>query len=143
MGETRRNVLLGFQYYRTLIIAVTVGVCALVWLLVPGELSRTGLRSIPTLLFGLLITSAAGSLLGTLTVKWKWAGTVLVVLMCGVAGGFIGFVSAGDLNLAADTVQMVSYLTVLPWWLVMAALALFAADILFQWLLLRRREVKL
>ena len=63
--------------------------------------------------------------------------------MCGVAGGFIGFVSAGDLNLAADTVQMVSYLTVLPWWLVMAALALFAADILFQWLLLRRREVKL
>ena len=36
MGETRRNVLLGFQYYRTLIIAVTVGVCALVWLLVPG-----------------------------------------------------------------------------------------------------------
>ena len=47
------------------------------------------------------------------------------------------------MNLAADTVQMVSYLTVLPWWLVMAALALFAADILFQWLLLRRREVKL
>ena len=143
MGETRRNVLLGFQYYRTLIIAVTVGVCALVWLLVPGELSRTGLQSIPTLLFGLLITSAAGSLLGTLTVKWKWAGTVLVVLMSGVAGGFIGRASVGDLNLAADTMQMVSYLTVLPWWLVMAALALFAADILFQWLLLRRREVKL
>lgn len=144
MGETRRNVLLGFQYYRTLIIAVTAGVCALVWLLIPGEVSRMGLQSVPTLLFGLLAASAIGSLIGTLMVKWKWVGTILIVLMCGGAGGFVGFAGAAGGNLsAADTVKLASYLTPLPWWLVAAALALLAADVLFQWMLLRRREVKL
>lgn len=144
MGETRRNVLLGFHYYRALIIAVTAAVCALVWLLVPGEMSRIGLRSIPTLLFGLLATSAAGSLLGTLMVKWKWAGTVLIVLLCGCAGGVVGFAGAAGGELAAaDTVKLASYLAPLPWWLAAAAVILFAADVLFQWMLLRRREVKL
>jgi len=66
MGETRRNVLLGFHYYRALIIAVTLALCAIVWLIVPGEISSVGLRSIPTLLCVLLIASAMGSIMGTI-----------------------------------------------------------------------------
>ena len=65
MGETRRNVLLGFHYYRVLIIAVTAALCALIWLLAPGEVSAIGLRSIPTILCVLLIASALGSIMGT------------------------------------------------------------------------------
>jgi len=144
MGEPRRNVLLGFHYYRALIIAVTIGLCALVWLLVPGEVSRLGLRSIPVLFFCLLAASAFGSLLGTLMVKWKWVGTILIILLCGGAGGIFGMTAAAGGGLArADTVELASYLTRLPWQLAAGALVVFAADVVFQWLLLRRLEVKL
>ena len=47
MGETRRNVLMGFHYFRALVIAVTLALCALIWLAVPGEVSSAGLRSLP------------------------------------------------------------------------------------------------
>lgn len=145
MGETRRNVLLGFHYYRLLIIAVTLAACSLIWLLAPGEVSAIGLRSIPTILCVLLVASALGSIMGTIFVKWKWAGTVLIILLCGVGGGTVGFasVSANNLLAVSKTVEIVSLLVTLPWWLVAAVPAALALDIVFQWLLLRRQEVKL
>lgn len=145
MGETRRNVLLGFHYYRLLIIAATLALCSLIWLLMPGEVSSVGLRSIPTLLCVLLIASALGSIMGTIFVKWKWAGTVLIILLCGVAGGTVGFAGAAS-DKFLDTARLagvLSHLETLPWWLVAAVAAALALDIAFQWLLLRRQEVKL
>lgn len=145
MGETRRNVLLGFHYYRALIIAVTAALCGLIWLLVPGEVSATGLRSIPTLLCILIITGALGSILGTLFTRWKWLGTILIIVLCGFAGGAVGFagVSAADGLAVSVTLDIAAYLVHLPWWLIVTALAALAADIAFQWMLLRRQEVKL
>lgn len=145
MGETRRNVLLGFHYYRLLIIAATLALCSAVWLLMPGEVSSVGLRSIPTLLCVLLIASALGSIMGTIFVKWKWAGTVLIILLCGVAGGTVGFAGAAS-DKFLDTARLagvLSHLETLPWWLVAAVPVFLALDIAFQWLLLRRQEVKL
>lgn len=145
LGETRRNVLLGFHYYRVLIIAATLALCSIVWLLMPGEVSSVGLRSIPTLLCVLLIASALGSIMGTIFVKWKWAGTVLIILLCGVAGGTVGFAGAAS-DKFLDTARLagvLSHLETLPWWLVAAVPVFLALDIAFQWLLLRRQEVKL
>lgn len=145
MGETRRNVLLGFHYYRLLIIAATLALCSAVWLLMPGEVSSVGLRSIPTLLCVLLIASALGSIMGTIFVKWKWAGTVLIILLCGVAGGTVGFAGAAS-DKFLDTARLagvLSHLETLPWWLLAAVVVALALDIAFQWLLLRRQEVKL
>lgn len=145
MGETRRNVLLGFHYYRVLIIAVTLAVCSLIWLLMPGEVSSVGLRSIPTLLCVLLIASALGSIMGTIFVKWKWAGTVLIILLCGVAGGTVGFAGAASDKFLdmARMARVLSHFETLPWWLIAAVPVFLALDIAFQWLLLRRQEVKL
>ncbi len=143
MGETRRNVLLGFHYYRVLIIAVTAALCALIWLLAPGEVSAIGLRSIPTILCVLLIASALGSIMGTVLVRWKWAGMVLIILLCGVAGGTVGFAGATGGFDAAQIIKIVSYLEMLPWWLMAAVPASLALDAGFQWLILRRQEVKL
>ena len=86
MGETRRNVLLGFHYFRALIIAVMLALCAAVWLLAPGDVSAVGLRSIPTILCVLVIASAMGSIMGTVFVKWKWVGMILIILLCGLGG---------------------------------------------------------
>lgn len=145
MGETRRNVLLGFHYYRLLIIAVTLALCSAVWLLVPGEVSSVGLRSIPTLVCMLFIASALGSIMGTIFVRWKWAGTVLIILLCGIAGGAVGFAgaSSNQFLVAARLAGVLSHLEILPWWLLAAVVVALALDISFQWLLLRRQEVKL
>ena len=145
MGETRRNVLLGFHYFRALIIAVMLALCAAVWLLTPGDVSAVGLRSIPTILCVLVIASAMGSIMGTIFVKWKWAGMILIILLCGLGGGVVGFAGsmvAGNF-LTAKTFEIASHLAVLPWWLPAAALAALALDVGFQWMLLRRQEVKL
>ena len=145
MGETRRNVLLGFHYYRALIIAVTLAACALIWVLAPGEVSTIGLRSIPTLLCMLIISSAVGSILGTVFVKWRWLSIIIMILVCGGAGGMVG-ISVSMVqrrSILSGTVELASVLLKLPWWLAVVTLAILAADVVFQWLLLRRREVKL
>ena len=144
MGETRRNILLGFHYYRALIIAVTLALCSVIWLLAPGEVSAVGLRSIPTILCTLAIASALGSIMGTLFIKWKRAGVVLIILLCGAAGGTVGFVGAtGGGFSVLQVLEIVSCLETLPWWLLAAAPASLALDAGFQWLILRRQEVKL
>lgn len=146
MGETRRNIFFGFHYYRALIIAVTLAVCTVIWALVPCEVSAIGLHGIPTLLTVLIAASALGSIMGTLFTKWKWVAMILVVLICGSMGGCMGFFISGGAEelLAEDLAKLLNLLFQrLPWWLVLAAAVLFLLDMAFQWLLLRRQEVKL
>lgn len=143
-GETRRRVFLGVQYFRVLVIAVAAALSALVWLLIPGEVSHMGLESLPTLLTLLVIASSVGSLLGTLHTKCRWASMVVLMVMFGLLGGCVGFSVSGGLDLGtAATVDLAGYLTHLPWWLAAAALGLLAMDVLFHWMVLRRQQVKL
>ena len=145
MGETRRNVLLGFHYFRVLVIAVTVALCAVIWLAVPGEVSAVGLRSIPTILCVLIVVSAIGSIMGTVFTKWKWLGMIIIIVICGFAGGTVGFagVAMADGLAVAKTVELAAHLVTMPWWLAAAAPVSLALDVAFHWLLLRRQEVKL
>lgn len=143
MGETRKNVLAGFLYFRGLIIAVTTALCALIWLAAPEEASALGLRSIPTILCVLLTCSNLGSIMGTLFVKWKWAGMIVIIIICGVGGGLVGFASAAGGVLLTNALELAVYLAATPWWLAAAAAVSLGLDLGFQWLLLRRREVKL
>ena len=143
MGETRKNVLAGFLYFRGLIIAVTTALCALIWLAAPGEASAVGLRSIPTILCVLLTCSNLGSIMGTLFVKWKWAGMIVIIIICGVGGGLVGFASAAGGVLLTNALELAVYLAGTPWCLAAVAAVSLGLDLGFQWLLLRRREVKL
>lgn len=145
MGETRRNVFFGFRFFQALIIAVTTALCALIWLLVPGEVSALGLRSIPTILCILIIFSALGSIMGTLFVRWRWVGTLFIIVVCGLAGGIMGFtgVAAGKGLASAKTMELAAHLVTTPWWLAAVVAVSLAADLSFHWLLLRRQEVKL
>lgn len=145
LGETRRNIFFGFHYYRALIITVTLALSALIWALAPCDVSSIGLHSMPTLLTVLVIASSLGGIMGTLFTKWKWVGMILVVLICGGMGGCMGFFFAGGATelLSADIAKLVSLFLALPWWLVLAAAVLFLLDMGFQWLLLRRQEVRL
>lgn len=144
MGETRRNIFLGYHFYRVLIIVVAVGLSALIWALVPGEIARLGLRNIPSILAILVIVSALGGIIGTLYAKWRGAATILLVVVFGAFGGVGGFSIAGGGEDVARLVEKVAqFLANFPWWLALAAVAALAADMIFQWLLLRRQEVRL
>ena len=144
MGETRRNLFLGYHFYRVLIIAAAVGLSALIWALVPGEISRLGLSNIPAIL-ALLVTSASlGSIMGTIYFKWKWAATILLVVVFGICGGIGGFSIAGG---GEDVAQLIgkgaAMLAEFPWWVALGAAASLGVDAAFQWVLLRKQEVKL
>lgn len=144
MGETRRNIFLGYHFHRILIIAVAVGISALIWALVPGEISRLGLSNIPSILAILVAASSLGSILGTIYFKWKWVATVLLVVVFGTFGGVGGFSVAGGGEDVAQIVEKAALLLAeFPWWLALAAVAALAADAAFQWLLLRKQEVRL
>lgn len=144
MGETRRNIFFGFHYYRLLITTVTVALCALIWGLVPGEVSDIGLRSIPTILAVLVISSSLGSLMGTAFSKWKWVSTLLIMLVAGVGGGIAGYTFMDGIHLEqAATVELASLLEKLPWWLALMALVILLVDVVFHWSLLHKQEVKL
>lgn len=144
MGETRRNLFLGYHFYRVLIIAAAVGLSALIWALVPGELSRLGLSNIPAILALLVASASLGSILGTIYFKWKWAATILLVVVFGICGGVGGFSIAGG---GEDVAQLIgkgaAMLAEFPWWVALGAAAALGADAAFHWVLLRKQEVKL
>lgn len=143
-GETRRNIFWGCQYFRFLLIAVTAAVSALVWLLVPCDVSSAGLQCLPLIITGLAIASALGNLVGLVYVRWKWVGVVVIALVFGIFGGVCGWMgSTGGFDFAGlPVVSTVLSNLYLPWPVVAAAAVLLAADLGCQWLLLRRREVK-
>lgn len=144
LGETRRNIFMGYHYHRALIIALAVGISSLIWALVPGELSALGLRNIPSILAVLVMASALGSIIGTIYARWKWVATVLLVLVFGTFGGVGGFsVAGGGEDVAHLIGKGAQAMASFPWWLGVTALLALAADMAFQWLLLRRQEVKL
>ena len=58
------------------------------------------------------------------------------------AKGFAG-AAASDTLSVAKTADIAAHLIKLPWWLAAAVPVSLGADIVFQWLLLRQREVKL
>lgn len=144
MGETRRSVFFGSCYYRALIVGVTVALCGLLWLLAPGSIADKGLGSLFNISCVLVIASALGNLFGTLYVKWKWVGVMLLALTGGVAGGLGGFAFSAGIHLKQSSIEKVSsFLQELPWWVALIAVGLFALDLIFHWMLLRRQEVKL
>ena len=144
LGETRRNIFMGYHYHRALIITLAVGISSLIWALVPGELSALGLRNIPSILAVLVTASALGSIIGTIYARWKWVATVLLVLVFGSFGGVGGFSVAGGGEDVAHLIEKgAQAMASFPWWLGVTALLALAADMAFQWFLLRRQEVKL
>ena len=72
-------------------------------------------------------------------------GTIIIIVICGFAGGTVGFAGAtmADGLAVAKTMELAAYLVTMPWWLAAAVPVSLALDVAFHWMLLRRQEVKL
>ena len=143
MGETRRNVFFGFCYFRVLVIGVTTILCGLVWFITPSEVSAAGLGSLSNIFFVLVSASSIGNLIGTLYVKCKWVSVVMLALVGGVGGALGGFLASASADMEQiNVMKATSLLREMPWWIALVAFALFAGDLFFHWMLLRKQEVK-
>lgn len=70
--------------------------------------------------------------------------TVLLVVVFGTFGGVGGFSVAGGGEDVAQLVEKAAqFLAEFPWWLALVAVVALGADAAFQWLLLRKQEVRL
>ncbi len=145
MGETRRNVYIGYNLCRLAILLSTLALGGLLMAVTPGEAAGgIGLGSLPTVAALLLAASSLGGIVGTTFLKIKWLGTVFIVLMCGGLGGMVGFLfSGGSVGVDKAAAWAAGALASLPWQLALAAGVLLCVDLVFHWLVLRRREVKL
>lgn len=142
VGETRRNIFIGFHYYRALITGAAVALCALIWLLVPGQVSALGLKSIPTVVAMLVLSASLGSIMGTIFGRWPWMSMLCVMILAGVAGGLGRATIMGGIQVE-EIMELANTIYQLPWWLAALAAAALVADAGFQWALLRRQEVRL
>lgn len=144
MGETRRRIFFGFHYYRALIIAAAVALCALIWALVPGQVSALGLGTLPVITAVLVLAASVGSVLGTVFCRWKWMATLLFMVIGGTVGGTVSFTMMGGFQMEETAILELAVLWErLPGWLAAVSAAVLALDMAFHWSLLRRQEVKL
>ena len=139
MGETRRNVLLGYHYYLALSVVMGTALWAvMMWIAGVGEAILSGLASV----IGVqVLVAAAGSLIGIAYARFKWVGVLMIALLSGGTAGIFSFLAASR---GRDGIALIAgFLSPEGLWLLIAGLALAAVEIAAAWLHFRRREVKL
>jgi len=141
VGETRWNIFLGFQYHRVLLIMVTAAVSAVIWTVLPGTVSAAGLQHLPIIITILVMSTSLGSLIGTIHIKLRWLGTVMIMLIFSSLGATVGVAVAK--GVLTDIPDFMSILAHLPWQLIATAALLLLVDVVVQWLSLRWLTVKL
>ena len=140
MGSTRREAYWGFLLYRLAAAAFPLLVSLILWLVIPGDIARDGLRVLPMLALVLLSVIHFGSLAGLAYQKLKILGIVLLIVICGCVGGLVSLLINGfhlDLSEILGAMSQIWVIGVLVW-LILAAL-----DLLATYFALRSREVKL
>ena len=139
MGETRRNVLLGYHYYLALSVVMGTALWAvMMWIAGVGEAILSGLASV---IGAQVLVAAAGSLIGIVYARYKWVGVLMIALLSGGTAGIFSFLVASR---GRDGIALIAgFLSPKGLWLLIAGLALAAVEIAAAWLHFRRREVKL
>ena len=139
MGETRRNVLLGYHYYLALSVVMGTALWAvMMWIAGAGEAILSGLVSVMAVQ---VVVAAAGSLIGIVYARYKWVGVLMIALLSGGTAGIFSFLVASR---GRDGIALIAgFLSPEGLWLLIAAAVLAAVEIAAAWLHFRRREVKL
>ena len=140
MGETRRNVLLGYHYY--LILTVLLGTALWAVLSLVAGAGQEVLPGIPLVLAVQAIVAMAGSLVGIVHARYKWVGVAMIALLAGGTAGVFSFLLASNI-MEENTFLSFDFRLDSMWGFLLAAAAVTALEILLFWLHFRRREVKL
>ena len=140
MGETRRNVTLGYHYY--LILTVLLGTALWAVLSLVAGAGQEVLPGIPLVLAIQAIVAMAGSLVGIVYARYKWIGVAMIALLAGGTAGIFSFLLASNI-MEENTFLSFDFRLGGTWVFLLAAVAVTVLEIFLFWLHFRRREVKL
>ena len=90
MSATRKSVIWELLLNLAAVILAYILISALIWKLIPGDVSDGGLQLLPLLGGGTLILSALFLLFGGVAVRWGKAGKVIFVILSLISGALIG-----------------------------------------------------
>ena len=140
LGETRRNVALGYHYY--LFLTALLGTALWAVLSLAAGAGQEVLSGVPVVLAIQVIVAMAGSLVGVVYARYKWVGVAMIALLAGGTAGVFSFLMASNI-MEENTFLSFDFRLDSPWLLLLAAVVVAVLEIGIFWLHFRRREVKL
>ena len=140
LGETRRNVALGYHYY--LILTALEGTVLWAVLSLAAGAGQEVLPGGPVVLAIQVIVAMAGSLVGIVYARYKWIGVAMIALLAGGTAGIFSFLLASNI-MEENTFLSFDFRLGGTWVFLLAAVAVTVLEIFLFWLHFRRREVKL
>lgn len=100
MNATRRSVIRELWLNIAAVNLAYILIAALIWKLVPGDVSEGGFQLLPLLGGGTFMLSAVFLLFGGVAVRWGKVGKVIFVILSMSAGALIGFTVAVNPDIA-------------------------------------------
>lgn len=144
MGRTRRETLLGLHIMTLTPVALSIACCLLYCLIFQNDIARDLLPLLPAATLLLIITTCVGHCMGCASIRFPKFGKVIsfiaIMIVCGTAGGIMGWVGASGMIPAFDSISIPGIITLIC---AAVALVLLAVTIPFQRCILRRYEVRL
>lgn len=143
-GSTRRDAIFGLQIMERLPAMAVILLTAAFCMIVKNDVTR-GFMALWFPLFCLLIAAGSlGGIIGCVGVRFGRIGmllSVVIFIMCGMAGGFVGGVTAaGGLPVAGVNIDFSAMLAIVS---AVIAVVLWAAELIVMSKILRKYEVKL
>ena len=148
MNATRKHITLGIFLFETGIIAALILLCALIWIVVPGDISQSGMKALP-LLCGILLTGAAfGTILGAVITRWGKIGVLIFIVFMFVTGGIGGALAALLCFTNTEFLQRFSQITGnlalhFIWITLAVGIVLYAASGLISYLITKKAEARI
>ncbi len=143
MNVTRRTVIAGIMSGTGVTALAILFLMFLVWRMIPGDISETGLELLPMFAGIFFAASAVCIILGVVVTRWGKIGVIIMVVFYLFLGGCIGGSTAVMLNNDTDL------LGILHWFaenlftaVAVVGVVLFAASGIFAAAALRKAEVR-
>lgn len=94
MNATRKSIAWGIVGCMAGTVLGIVFISAIIWGLVPGDVSSSGWKLMPLFTGVLFIIAAFSLLFGVAAIRWGKVGVIVVMIMCALAGAGIGMAVA-------------------------------------------------
>lgn len=148
MNAIRKHIALGIFLFETGMIAALILLCALVWTVVPGDVSQSGMKILP-LLCGLLLTGAAfGTILGAVIARWGKIGVLIFIgfmfVLGGIGGAFAALLCFTNVEFLLHFSQTAGNMEFRFIWIILAVgIILYAASGPISYLIAKKAEARI
>lgn len=148
MNSTRKHITRGIILCETGMIAGLLCLSALIWTVVPGDISQSGMKILP-LLCGMLLTGAAfGTILGAIIARWGKIGVLIFIgfmfVIGGIGGALVAILCFTNMEFLQRFSQITGNMELRFIWIILAVgIILYAVSGLISYLITKKAEAKM